>query len=99
MIDESANPIIRNVQVEIRPEEWTSTDGKLVAQIQFSRATEYVTAYYGYEAGYEFQSCPKFVMDRISAAIDEYLRERNLLSEQQLHNSCREYCTMPGNSK
>lgn len=87
MIDESANPIIRNVQVtEIDRKNKTSTDGKLVAQIQFSRATEYVTAYYGYEAGYEFESCPKFVMDRISAAIDRYLRERNLVSEQQLHN-------------
>lgn len=98
MIDESADPIIRNIQVtEIDRKNKTSTEGKLVAQIQFSRATEYVTAYYGYEAGYEFESCPEFVMDRISAAISRYLKECSLVSEQQLHNIVQRILQDAGN--
>ncbi len=98
LIDESADPIIRNLQLtEIDKQNRTSTDGKLVAQIKFFRDSEAIVAYHGYQAGYEFDTCPDFVCDRIQAAIERFRKERDLVSEMQIHNIIQKILQDAGN--
>lgn len=97
-IDESADPIVRNIQLtEIDKKNQTSTDGKLVAQIQFERKSEGVHVYYGSEAGDEFDYCPEFVRDRTREAIKRYSIEAELVSEMQLHNLIQKALQDAGN--
>ncbi len=98
LIDESADPIVRNIQLtEIDKKNRTSTDGKLVAQIKFFRDSESIVAYQGYEAGYEFDTCPDFVCERIQAAIERFQKERDLVSEMQIHNIVQKILQDAGN--
>ncbi len=98
LIDESADPIVRNIQLtEIDKKSRTSTDGKLVAQIKFFRDSQSIVAYHGYEAGYEFDTCPDFVCERIQAAIERFQKERDLVSETQIHNVVQRVLQDAGN--
>ncbi len=98
LIDESADPIVRNIQLtEIDKQNRTSTDGKLVAQIKFFRDSQSIFAYHGYEAGYEFDTCPDFVCERIQAAIERFQKERDLVSEMQIHNLVQKVLQDAGN--
>lgn len=85
LINESENPIVRNIQVtEVDKQGKTSTDGRLVARIEFDRTTELFTARYSYQAGYDFVDCPDFVCERIEAAQLAYQKECDLVSDQQM---------------
>jgi hypothetical protein len=97
-IDEAANPILRNLQVtEVDKAEKTSTEGRLVAQIEFDRETERFDVRYGYSAGKEFISCPDFVQERIWAAQNSYRKEVNLVSDQQINGLVRKILESAGN--
>lgn len=98
LIDESADPILRNIQLtEIDKRERSSSDGKLVAQLIFNRGTEHFTRKLGYNAGYEFEDCPSFVRERIEEAIDQYEIEKHLVSDMQIHTIIQKILYNAGN--
>lgn len=98
LIDESADPILRNIQLtEIDRHEQSSTEGKLVAQLQFHRENNQFTVLYGYEAGYEFEDCPHFVRKRIEEAKEQYEKEKSLVSDMQIHTIIQKILYNAGN--
>lgn len=97
-IDESAEPILRNIQLtEVDKREKTSTDGKLIAQIKFTRETQIFELRYGYNAGYDFSECPDFVRERLEAARDRFYEEKDLISDQQLNGIIHRILVSIGN--
>ncbi|MDD3040446.1 DUF6744 family protein [Bacteroides sp.] len=90
LIDEAANPIVRDLQVtKVNQKGQSSTDGRLVARIQFDRETQGFSVRYGWQAGHDYTDCPDFVSERVEAAQEAYRKECDLVSDQQLAGMIR----------
>ncbi len=98
MIDESDDPILRNIQLtEIDQDEKATSEGKLVARLEFHRDTERFISYCGYSAGYAYENCPNFVVNKINEARMQYQKEKELISDTQLHTIIQKILYSAGN--
>lgn len=83
IIDETGDPVIRNVQItEVDKSEKESTDGIVIAKLKFTRETENFIVEYTPAV----ERFPFFTVEKIEKARAKYYEIMNTISDSQLRN-------------